>query len=53
MGKLENKINEVATKILEEKSLEDFLEEQDLTGQEVIEFLYKAGLIVLELEDDS
>ena len=53
MGKLENKINEVATTILEEKSLEDFLEEQDLTPQEVIEYLFKAGLIELELEEDS
>lgn len=53
MGKLENKINELATAILEEKSLEDFLEEQDLTAQEVIEYLFKAGLVELELEEDS
>ncbi len=56
MGNLENHINSIVTQELEEKTLEDFLEEHDLTPQEVVEHLFKSGLIrleELESEEDS
>jgi len=48
MGVLENKVDLFLKGYLEENTLEDLLEEHDLTVTEVVTHLYRSGLIDLE-----
>lgn len=47
MGAIENKIDEALKWILNEQTLEEFLEQYDLTPAEVVSHLYRAGLLDL------
>lgn len=50
MGVIENRIDRLLKSILNDSTLEDFLEEHDLTPTEVVSHLYNSGLIDLDEE---
>lgn len=47
MGMIENKIDQILKGELEEQTLEEFLEQYDLTPTEVVTHLYRSGLVDL------
>lgn len=49
MGRLENSIDELLKEELDSRSLEDFLEDHDISATECVVYLYRAGLIDLAL----